>query len=89
MARVERIEKGDLDSRVHPTSVVCAAQLIPDGEGSFVVQLASFGSRAAQSNGKRHVTQTYQFDRDAAETLVSYFMKAFGPDFMSEARGDV
>ncbi|MBW9120766.1 hypothetical protein JNB63_11725 [Microbacterium trichothecenolyticum] len=89
MARVERIEKGDLESGVHPTSVVCAAQLVPDGQGSFVVQLASFGSKAAESNGKRHVTQTYQFDRFAAATLVSYFTQAFGDDFVSETRVDM
>ncbi|GMM95495.1 hypothetical protein [Microbacterium sp. MTN4-26] len=89
MARVERIEKGDLESGVHPTSVVCAAQLVPDDQGSFVVQLASFGSKAAESSGKRHVTQTYQFDRYAAATLVRYFTEAFGDDFVSETPGDM
>ncbi|GAA4068489.1 hypothetical protein GCM10023065_21730 [Microbacterium laevaniformans] len=88
MARVERIEKGDLESGAHPTSVVCAAQLVPDGQGSFLVQLASFGSKAAESNGRRHVTQTYQFDRNAAATLVSYFTDAFGEDFLTEPHGD-
>lgn len=86
MARVERIENGDLESGVHPTSVVCAAQLVPDGQGSFVVQLASFGSKTAESNTRRHVTQTYQFDRDTAAALVGFFIRAFGEDFMSGAR---
>lgn len=87
MARVERMEKGDLESEAHPTSVVCAAQLVPDGQGSFRVQLASFGSKAAESSGKRHVTQTYQFDRNAAAALMGYFTDAFGDDFMTEPHG--
>lgn len=78
MARVERIESGALDSRVHPTTVVCAAQLVDDGQGGVLVQLASFGSGSAESSATRHVTQTYQFDRDAAQALVSYFVRAFG-----------
>ncbi|WP_204947484.1 hypothetical protein [Microbacterium laevaniformans] len=52
------------------------------------MQLASFGSKAAESNGRRHVTQTYQFDRNAAATLVSYFTDAFGEDFLTEPHGD-
>lgn len=87
MARVERIEKGDLESGVHRTCVVCAAQLVPDDQGSFLVQLASFGSKATESNGRRHVTQPCQFDRNAAATLMSYFTDALGEDFLTEPHG--
>lgn len=83
MARVERIEEGDLDSGVHPTSVICAAQLVDDGAGSYLVQLASFGASGSVSSGKRHVTQTYQFDRDTAAELVSYFVRAFGDEMLA------
>lgn len=83
MARVERIEPGDLDSGVHPTRVVCAAQLVDDGAGSHLVQLASFGSSSSVSKGKRHVTQTYQFDRETAAELVTYFVRAFGDDLFN------
>lgn len=82
MARVERIERGDLDSGPHPSSVVCAAQLVDDTDGGVLVQLASFGSKASESSSHRHVTQTYQFDREAAATLVSYFVRAFGEDIL-------
>jgi len=84
MARIERIEVGDLDSGVHPTSVVCAAQLVDDGAGGYLVQLASFGSTGSASSGKRHVTQTYQFDRDAATVLLGYFVRAFGDELLSQ-----
>lgn len=83
MARIEHIEQGDLDSGVHPSSVVCAAQLIDDGNGGHLVQLASFGSRASASNRRRHVTQTFQFDYESASTLVGYFARAFGEDLTS------
>ncbi|GAB3602521.1 hypothetical protein GCM10027411_07400 [Microbacterium aureliae] len=86
MARVERIEPGDLASRVHPTRVVCSAQLVDDGEGSYLVQLASFGSTDSVSNGKRHVTQTYQFDRETARELVHYFVRAFGDEVFRSKR---
>ena len=80
MARIVKIEDGKLNSTAHPTSVVCAAQLVDDGNGNFLVQLASFGSKNSTSQGTQHVTQTYQFGREAAAELVGYFIKAFGPD---------
>jgi len=86
MARILRIEEGDLDSSAHPTAVVCAAQLVDDGQGAYLVQLASFGSEHSASGGKRHVTQTYQFDRDAAASLMRYFVRAFGEDLFYEPR---
>jgi hypothetical protein len=81
MARIERIEDGTLDSKAHPTTVVCAAQVVDDGAGGLLVQLASFGSGNAESSAKRHVTQTYQFDRVAARALTHYFARAFGHGF--------
>lgn len=86
MARIEHLERGVPNSSAHPSTVICAAQLVDDDHGAVLVQLASFGSRGSRSRDKAHVTQTFQFDSAPASSLIGYFLRAFGEDVIHAGR---
>jgi hypothetical protein len=74
MARISSFQATALNSRAHPTEVICGHQLVPDGPETLV-QLSTFGSAERQSDYK--VSQTLQIDRARAGELVHILRAAF------------
>lgn len=77
MARVSELFEQHSAARPHPTAVRCAVQVLK-GDGPLLVQVSSYGSEHSESSQRGHVTQTYQFDLNAASQLIAYFVESFG-----------
>lgn len=74
MARVRSIERVTSQARPHPTLVDCGYQLVESSEGRLL-QLSTYGSDLRKSEPK--VSQTLQFDREAARQLLQVMREAF------------
>ena len=64
MARISSFQATTLNSRAHPTEVICGHQRITTGRETLL-QLSTFGSAERRSEYK--VSQTLQIDRTRAE----------------------
>ena len=65
----------DARGTAHPTLVDAKIKVIQTHGDDPIVQIDTFGSDARKIEGK--VSQTLQFDRQAAEKLVEILSKAF------------
>lgn len=77
MARVRSITTGNQNVGRHPSEVDCTVQAVLTDDGATLMQLSSFGSDARASHPK--VSQTLQFDREAARILRNYIDQCFPP----------
>lgn len=75
MAIVRSLEWIAEGGRVHPTEVDCEVRAITDQESTYL-QISSFGSD--QRRREKKVSQTLQFDRDAALALAAHIERVFG-----------
>jgi hypothetical protein len=74
MAKISNFQATALNSKAHPTQVICGHQKIHDGSETLL-QLSTFGSAERQSEYK--VSQTLQIDRHRAAELISILRQAF------------
>ncbi|OXM58965.1 hypothetical protein CFP71_00335 [Amycolatopsis thailandensis] len=74
MARVTDFFKVAGDSKPHPTEVECGYRTVITPTGNLL-QLSTYGSDDRQSEKK--VSQTLQFDREAAERLIAVVRGTF------------
>jgi hypothetical protein len=74
MAKIIGFQATALNSRAHPTEVICGHQVINSGDDRLL-QLSTFGSAERRSEYK--VSQTLQIDQRRATELIQILAAAF------------